>query len=77
MIPNENEIVTKASHNPRQGWEMLPMLLGAAFAIIVGVLYLTSERDNPNPVTGPASGPASGPVTGHEVQSTGRPPQSR
>ena len=54
MTPHEKEDVRRDSPGPRAGrrWDVVPIVLGAAAVIFVGVLLLNGGRGDPNPVTG-------------------------
>lgn len=56
MIPHEKEDARQTSPPPgatrTKGWEMLPIILGAAIIVIVSLMYFGGEQDDPNPVTG-------------------------
>jgi hypothetical protein len=50
MTPRDND-VTRPNIRAAESRGMLPIVLGAAAVIIVGALYFSGERGNPNPVT--------------------------
>ena len=53
MTPHDNDVTRPSSPRARaaESRGMLPIVLGAAAVIIVGALYFSGERGNPNPVT--------------------------
>jgi hypothetical protein len=52
MTPHGNDASLPNSRSARaaESRGMLPIVLGAAAVIIVGALYFSGERGNPNPV---------------------------
>jgi hypothetical protein len=53
MTPHDNDVARPNSRSTRaaENRGMLPIVLSAAAVIIVGALYFSSDRGNPNPMT--------------------------